>query len=170
MDQFVECGEEMTILSSDEQNGKINDIARLTDSNNCKWVNIHGNAIIKSMDNREAIIEWTIRNNMANCQIGLFSSYKMGWLDPDYSWYGVFNIKDSFGIGDTIKLVLNIAAKNVIYYKNDKISKISYGNVDVSKEYHLAIKVFTSSISTDNVQLIDFNVKNCNSLSFHCDQ
>ena len=64
---------------------------------------------------------------------------------------------------------LNIPKRHLIYYNNDKLSQIAFNNIEMTKKYHLAIKVHTISASAkDNVELIDFNIKGHKSLSF-CD-
>ena len=75
-----------------------------------------------------------------------------------------------FRKGDTIKIELNIPKRQLIYYKNDKLSDVEFNNIEISKEYHLAIKVHTmDALAKDNVELIDFDIKGYKSLSF-CDQ
>ena len=61
--------------------------------------------------------------------------------------------------------------KQLKYYKNDELTEVVYDGIDLSKKYHLLVKVnAVDTLIKDDVQLIDFNVSNYNSLSFYHNQ
>ena len=169
---FVQCGKEMEIISSDENNGKINDIAQIKNKEDrWSWIPIQGNMIINPAKNPNAIIQWTVKINIKFSMIGIHSSYSLHNNDPDYHWYGASNYDDQFRKGDIIKMELNVPKRQLIYYKNDKLSKVAFDNIKLNKKYHLAITAHTvSALVKDNVELIDFDIKGHKSLSFFDDK
>ena len=73
---FVQCGKEMEIISSDDNNGQINDLAQIkNDEEPWQWISVHGNMIINPRHNPNAIIQWTIKSNIEFSIIGIHSSF-----------------------------------------------------------------------------------------------
>ena len=177
-EQFIKCDSGLTTLSSDENAGRINDIAQMEksedDATRWIWLLVQGNMIIDSLTNPDIIVEWIIESNVKFCCIGIHSTYSIDAYDAfDYDWYGRdINVAEEFDRDDTIKMVLNIPQRQLRFYKNGKLSKVVFNDIEVEKKkYHLAIKVHTlQSNDKDTVKLIDFSVKGEKSLSYFSDQ
>ena len=161
-EQFIECGEKMRIISSNESKGKVNDIVEMKEAEDREWawITVHGNVIIDCKKNPDVIARWSIKTSVRYCVIGIHSDYTdLSATAPDYGWYGAL-YPPRFYKGDTVIMELNGKKKQLIYYKNDKLDMVRAHDIDPSKEYHLIIKVHTDSTKAkDNVQLIDFNIE-----------
>ena len=167
-ERFVLCGDGLQISSSDENNGKVDDIIKIViETKSWKWVLAHANMIINPKDNPDIIVEWTIKCDMEFVIIGIHQSYDEDYVK--YKWYGVGDFNYNFAKGDEIKMVFDATKQKLIFYKNGELSKKEVNNIDISKQYHLLIKVFYDYEEPESgtVQLLDCNVTGGNSLSFH---
>ena len=185
-ERFILCTEKIKIFSSDENDEPKNDIFEW--NNDCQndddqWTNIHGNVIINPSENPKAIITWTIKvlSKADTYIIGIHSIYEdsvgYGGDQAGYGWWGSSNTmigtrsnysycKERFTFGDVIKLELNVANKEVTYYKNGEKINFVFENIDISSSYHLLLRV----LKRDNVpkgQLIDFEIIGHESMSFY---
>ena len=167
-EQFIYFSKKLELSSSDEKNNKINDIVQIqAEQSSLNNLQVHGNVIINPTKNPDVIAEWTIESNVKWYAIGIKSKYNLE-AEIDYAWDGRKISSGKLRKGDTIKMELNIPNKSLTYYKNDKLMKDSFSNIDVSKEYHLAIEISEVAMEEgDNVKLIDFSVKQYKSLSFY---
>ena len=161
-EQFLKYGDNIDVSSSDASNGKSNDIANLDmrDSNEWVYAILYGNMIINPIKNPNAIIEWTIKNEIASFVVGIHSTRKILGESRKYV--------RAFSKGDVIKMELNIPKRELIFLKNDKHRHICR-DIDTSKEYHLWATVCTilSTASDNYVQLMDYQVKGHQCLSFY---
>ena len=79
-----------------------------------------------------------------------------------------YGIDCRYDKGDVIKMQYNVLEQRLRFYKNGKLSKQMVKDIDVSKEYHLIIKIHSLEAKIkDSVDLIDFKIKGNKSLSFH---
>ena len=175
-EQFILCGSGVQILSSDEDNDKIKDIAKVTKKkNDWKWILVHGNMIIDPKLNPNIIIKWTIKSNIEFCMIGIHSTHTLqGHETLNYSWYGASDSRGRFNEGDTIMVELNVAKAKLLYYVNGKLSKVVFDDIDLNKKYHLVLKLHPYNNHQDDpmgtVQLIEFGVKGDKNISFYNNQ
>ena len=96
--------------------------------------------------------------------------------------------KDWFVCNDVIKMQLNVPEKKLVFFKNNRKTNIVFENIDLSSSYHLKVRIIPRIISASThfinndltqmvlrredaapIQLIDFDIKNCSSFSFHSD-
>ena len=168
-EQFVLADDELEIVSSDENHGKVKNIAKMkrVDDDDpwiFKWMMIHGNLIIDPQINPYIVVEWTFKINVSFCCIGINSSYIMGDNKVAYQLHADC-VK-----GDVIKMVLTVSKKELTYYKNGKLSEYRIDDIDPSEKYHLNLKMHSSTaIPGDGIELTDLNVKGQTCLSFRTD-
>ena len=72
---------------------------------------------------------------------------------------------DKFASADPVKMVLDVTKKQLKFYKNDEETNIVFDNIDLSANYHLMIRA--SSFEIGSCQMMQFNVKNYDSLTFY---
>ena len=127
--------------------------------------------MINAKENPDVVVEWTIKSNIMYSIIGIGDKYTTSGMDSiTYRWYGAgdFGIDCRYDKGDVIKMQLNIPERILRFYKNGVLSNKIVKDINVSKEYHLIIKIHsTDAAIKDSVYLIDFNIKGHKSLSFH---
>ena len=183
-DRFIDLtnrqDSKLEIVSSDTHNDKRADIAKIETKD---WDNIHGNVIIDPMKNPNAIATWTIKVGTTKCIIGVHSKYVSsvciaygGW-SACYGWWGS-EAKEMrggngscrevgatvFNAGDLIGIELNIKEKIVKFSKNARFICTFY-DIDTTESYHLMIRV--GGHQTTSFQIIDFDIKNYDNLSFY---
>ena len=168
-EKFIECGDEMEIISSDEENNKINDTAKVKkEVDGWRWIDaIHGNMMINLKLNPEAIAIWTITgNNEKVFGMGIHSSYSIDSKDLVKLPYFASRYCRR---GDIMKMELNIPKLKVIFYKNDEMTKEQ--DIEIAdKEYHLVIRLHTFRVKKgDYIRLTDFHIKGDKLLSCHTD-
>ena len=187
-DKFIRCGKSIKIESS---NSKNNNIATSTPSVSSHYGSIHGNVIINPRRNPQVIATWTIKVNTSHCAIGIHSAYgtnsisfgskyiNYGWkgdgtiMEPNAGgwssgkgWFGY----DGFGSGDVIKIELNIAKKQLKFYKNDEETDFEIGHIDLRKNYHLMVELGRKQrfeTTYPSLEIIDFDMKNCENLCYY---
>ena len=182
-EKFIKASDNLNIKSSDKDNNQEDDVAELqsipaSELQGVSWLRVHGNMIIDPTLNPKAIISWTIKSKVEFCQIGIHSNYTdAAQKDCDYEWYGANNEDDYFWKGDEIKLELNIPKEQITYYRNGKLSKVTFENIDLNKKYHLVLKLhqynnndFQTSGPSGQVQLIDYHVQGHQYLSFYSNE
>ena len=81
----------------------------------------------------------------------------------DRNWKG--QIKDKFGKHDVIKMEFNPASQQLKFYKNDELTNVVFNLVEMSNKYHFMVRIGGSG----TVELIDFDMKNYDSVLFHDD-
>ena len=194
-EKFIKCSSECMQIASSENDGRTNDIVRMKDG--CGWSNMHGNVIINPTENPKVTAAWRVKIDADLCVIGIHSMYgddttcygdaytanideetgnmTQTRMSPNYGWQGdlktiISHINkkrgmDEFKRGDMIEMRLDLSEKTLRFQKNNKETNIVFNNIDISANYHLMIR--TTADSESSFQIIDFDIKHCNSLSFH---
>ena len=184
-DKFIKCTTRIEISSTNNKEASkasINEDIKSSWRN--IWENIHGNIIINPRDNPNLIATWIIKMNFRNeCIIGIHGKYNddasfaTHGQSPHYGWWGPSGIMishdvlsrglDRFKSGDTVKMVLDVAKKQLKFYKNEQETNVACDNINLCGKYHLMIRVM--HYRGGSCQIIRFNVKHYDSLSFHSD-
>ena len=163
-ERFVECSKQTEIITD-------GCIARIKDTSVTAWEVVQGNIIIDPSLNANAVIEWTITVNATHCIIGIHSRYSVkGYNVLDYQWHGQSNAMPGFNKHDVIKMELNLPQRKLLFYINNVLSRVMFNDIDMSREYHLVLKMNTFMVKKgdqESIHLTGFNVEDQQCLFFH---
>ena len=161
-DKFIICDDGLNISSSNKNDKEMKDMINIPIRKDC-WMMAHGNMIINTSANPDAIVSWTIQNSIKSFCVGIHNFNSEGiyfWNREDYEKSR--NCKD-----DLIKMELNVRRKKLSFYKNGKLRKVCSNLTDA--EYRLAVRVhgwFSLNKGSGNAKLI-CTITGHKSLSFH---